>query len=281
LRFGLTLLLSLLCGCASTPLAHVGPVTGVVIESGEVFACSQAGVQTAETWIHPSFRVTCIDVRGDRLLAGGGDPAESGNVALYSRGGEKIAECAVTDDLVYAVAIHPDGTAATVGCADGSVHVLSLPTLRVIGAKTRHTAPCRVVRYSADGKFLATGGLDGLVYFHDLNAGTTHVIKDHTAGVECLILLGARVYSGARDGKVRVHNRDRLVRTYQGMRQPVLALTTRNDEVLAGLRDGRILRLNPSDATHHPVASVKPPLFSLTASDDRLFVGTMNAYLQR
>ena len=71
------------------------------------------------------------------------------------------------------------------------------------------------------------------------------------------------------------------MRTYQGMRQPVLALTTRDDEVLAGLRDGRILRLNPSDATHRPVASVKPPLFSLTASDDQLFVGTMNAYLQR
>jgi len=256
-------------------------VTGVVIEGGEVFSCSQAGVQTAETWIQPSFRVTCIDVRDDRVLVGGGDPAESGSIALYSRGGRMLAERVVTDDLVYTVAFHPDGRTAAIGCADGSVRVLSLPALETVGDKTKHTAPCRIVRFSADGKFLATGGLDGLVYLHDLKDGSEYVIKDHTAGVECLIFSNNRVYSGARDGKVRIHDRDRLVRTYQGMRQPVLALTTRNDGVLAGLRDGRILRLNPNDATYDRLLTIEPPLFTMTASNKQLYVGTMNACLQR
>lgn len=281
MRFGAILILSLLVACSSVPNTHVGPVTGVVIDDGTVFACSQAGVQLAETWIQASFRVTCIDVRSDQLLAGGGDPAESGNVALYSRGGRQLVERKVADDLVYALAIHPDGTSATIGCADGSVRVLALPTLQVVADKTRHTAPCRIVRYSPDGKFLASGGLDGLVYLHDLTTGTEQVIKDHTAGVECLIFHADQVCSGARDGKVRIHNGARLVRTYQGMRQPVLALTTRNGEVLAGLRDGRILRLNANDATWSPLLSIEPPLFSMTASKDRLMVGTMNACLQR
>lgn len=265
--------LTLLAGCAVAPAHHIGPVTDVVFDGGEVFACSQAGVRAGSRWVQPSFRATSIDVCGSRLLAGGGDPGESGSVALYSREGRRIAERTVADDMVYSVSIHPDGESAAVGCADGSVRLLSLPTLKVTGDKTRHTAPCRVVRFSTDGKWLATGGLDGLIYLHDLASGVEHVIKDHTAGIECLIFHNGHIYSGARDGKVRLHDRARLVRTYQCQRQPVVALTVQNNRVIAGLSNGQIQELHPYDATCDSIGSIAPPLFTLAAGQDELIIG--------
>ncbi len=265
-------------GCVTLPETHVGPVTGIVVREGVVFSCSQAGVHTGTGWIRPEFRPTNLDVRGDSILVVGGDPGEAGSVALFARTGARaLGEKRLADDLVYTVGIHPDGESAAVGCADGAVRLVSLPDLEVRRDLTKHTAPCRALRFSADGRFLATGGLDGLVYLHDLEAATTRVLKDHTAGIESLLFHGGRLYSGARDGKVRIHNRGRLVRTSQGMRQPVLALTGAGTFVFAGLRDGRILRLDSTDATYTEAAAVNTTLFSLTTTSAGFLVGTTNA----
>ncbi len=267
----LALLLLWLSSCASLPTAHVGPVTGLA--GGGAFSCSQAGVRTPTGWIVPEFRVVSLDVGNGYLLVGGGVPAERGNVALYTPGGAHVTTRQLTEDLVYSIAIHPSKPMAAVGCADGSVQMLSLPDLEVFGELTAHSAPCRVVQFSNDGRSFATGGLDGLVYLYAEPEPKKWVLKEHTAGVECLQFHGTKLYSGARDGKVRLHNGGTFVRTYQRLGERVHGLSLRDDMVFAGMADGRVMALHPDKATAREVGRTGP-LFSIATGAKTLIAGT-------
>jgi len=264
-------LLLWLASCASSPTSHVGPVTGLT--AGGAFSCSQAGVQTPTGWIVPEFRVVSLDVGNGYLLVGGGVPAERGNVAVYTPDGVHLTTRQLTEDLVYSVALHPSKPVAAVGCADGSVQLLSIPDLEILDELTAHTAPCRVVRFSDDGRLFATGGLDGLVYLYVEPEPKKWVLKEHTAGVECLQFHGAKLYSGARDGKVRLHDHGTFVRTYQRLGERVHGLSLRDGIVFAGMADGRIMALHPNQATAREVGRTGP-LFSIATGTNTLIAGT-------
>lgn len=266
-----------LTACASVPTAHVGPVTSMTADGA--YRCSQVGVETPTGFVVMPFRPMCLAATGDVLVVGGGAPAASGEVAVCSAAGDVRARFALGGDLVYSLALSPGGERVLAGCADGRAHVLALPSGEPARALERHGAACRAVAWSADGATLATAGLDGIVHVYTEPDGAHAELVDHSAGVECLLFTEHGLWSGARDGRVRLHRGDRLVRSYPAQHEPVVALCEHRGRVVAALRDGRLLALDPGRARVELLARVAAP-FSLASGGGRLLVGVTGGHVQ-
>ncbi len=222
-------LLALLCGCAAGPAAHVGPVTATTAVGERVFACSQAGVFesvpgglrfVADPGVRPFALAgrAAFDDEPAILLVGGGSPAQSGEVTLLDLEGHVLARRRVADDLVYAVSLAPREPRAAAACADGCVHLLSVPGLVPERTAWRHGGPAVAVAFAPDGTLLASAGHDGKILLGAPDgAASPQALLDHTAAVTCLAwsVDGHLLASGARDGKVRLHDRSgRLLHTW-------------------------------------------------------------------
>jgi hypothetical protein len=233
-------LLAAACAGAGTGRAHVGPVTGRARVAGRTFTCSQAGLFVddgggARFLGDPGVRPFALAAGDAGLLVGGGEPAQSGELALCDLDGRVRQRARVADDLVYAVAFAPRGAAAAAACADGRVLLVALPGLD--GARTRwqHGGAAVAVAFAPDGAMLASGGHDGVLLLGaaDGDAPPQRLV-DHTAAVTCLAWSadGALLASGARDGKVRLHDRTgRLLHTWQRLGGAIVRVGFRGKEL--------------------------------------------------
>ena len=184
----------------------------------------------------------------------------------------------IAHDVVYSVALNvSDYDVAGVGCANGKVLLLKVPSLEILREVHRHTAPCRDVRFSPDGKFLASGGRDGLVIVSPVDGGKPVILQEHTAGVECVAFSrDGLLASGALDGKVRIHEGRSLRRTYQKLGAGVLSLAYTggsNQRLFAGLADGKIVELDPDSAQHTVHSQLDAPVFSMVSIGNTLVLG--------
>ena len=221
----------------------VGPVTAIVCEGDWLASCSQSGVRIDESLVALEFRPVDLALTSSGVLVGGGKPGRTGEVTVLTRAGEVMAHRQVSEDLVYKVAVSPDGHSAAAGCADGTLVILKLPSLELVRRLSPHTAPVRALQFSADGTRLTSGGLDGLVCSLVLASEEIVVFAAHTSGVESLRLVDGVVYSGSVDGKVRVHTRSRLIRSYLGLGYPVVDLLPVQGKMLALLSSGDVVEL--------------------------------------
>ncbi|MEZ6037188.1 MAG: hypothetical protein R3F29_06885 [Planctomycetota bacterium] len=264
----------LLVGCVGTmppaptrpaPTRHVGPVTAIV--GGGAFACSQAGVEAHERFFALPFRAVGLALVGDDLLVVGGVPGERGEVALCDANGGVSAQVALGADLIYAVAAPAGRGECIVGCADGAVHVLALPTLAPLRELVRHNAPCVAIAADPDGQQFATAGRDGIVHLYTVPDYAHVELADHQDGVGCLLFTADGLWSGARDGRVRLHRGDRLVRSYPEQRSAIVALRVCGERVVAGSCDGALLELDRRRSAVREIGRVAP-LFALDWADD-------------
>lgn len=271
----------------------LGPVTALVAAHGQAIACAQNGLfalrptgyrRLARLPLRP-FAAAAREPDG-ALLVGGGVPAERGELAVLSPAGALLLRRTVATDLVYAVAWSPrPRTRLAAGLADGRVLVLDTfrdrggqaLAVRAIRAVHRHTAPCRAVAFTSDGAAVVSAGLDGLLVRTELAGRGQRISQDHTAGVTCLAWTPAgTLASGARDGKVRLHDPHlRLRRTYQrlGAAVTALAFDPKRGGFVAGLRDGVVVGLDPDLARADVVARLEEPVHALLALEGELLVG--------
>ena len=103
-------------------------------------------------------------------------------------------------------------------------------------------------------------------------------LRDHTAGVECLSWSadGTVLASGARDGRVRFHDRDgRLLRSVDAAADEVLAITALSDGRFAwATAAGEVFATAPTaDAPLHAFEPRPGPVFSLAVHGGRLWLG--------
>jgi len=205
----------------------------------------------------------------------------------------KAKSMTVSADVIYDVAVSPDGTEAALACSDNRVLTIDLrrfgvgqPTLR-----HRHTSDARVVAYSPDGSRLVSGGLDGVLVISSTGAERkTQTLQEHTAGIESLVFSpdGSQFASGSRDSKVRIHSLSGgYIRAYRGVgmesqdsgleRSPYIqALAWGEDDngLVAGASNGRLYRLSLENDVWAPMGGAHEcPIFSLTFFEDKLLVG--------
>ena len=222
------------------------PVTDATIIDGQTYFCSQSGIYVErEDQLHlayrPDFRSVCLVGYGcTSLLVGGGEPEISGQIGILDLTNGQFNSIQVARDLIYAVDVR--NNRAALACADGSVLTLILPDFISNYVIHQHTAAATVVRFSNNGLWLASGGLDSLVVLSSLTGETEPILlQDHTDKVECLTFSPDDDFlaSGAQDGKIRIHavsqqeqpmvkaNGVRLIRTYTNLGLEKMASTER------------------------------------------------------
>jgi WD40 repeat protein len=295
----------LVCFCLATTHAgkldhHVGPVTDIAVSGDRVFSVSQSGVcqgmgSQLIQLVDSGFRVTSIAVIGNWLMMGGGDPGLSGNIGIYDLNSREMRSIQVADDLVYDLAIHPEEPLAAFACADNRVMTIRFPDMELgtLQERHRHTAAARAVAFSSDGKHLASGGLDALVMLSLVGESKKPIqMQDHSDKVECLTFSpdSLSLASGARDGKVRIHNMEgRLIRTYSklsgdskyiawGEDHHILSITWGGAEpmLVAGASKGTLHLLSNSDNRSATLPRrMKKPVYRLAFDQDgELLIGS-------
>ena len=292
----LSLLLSPL-GQAEEPPVHLGPITGIVTDGDHIYSVSQAGIfREAKRLAKPPFRVMSMagapqKNAGPLLLLGGGQPAASGEIAAIDPAKGTLAMLQLGDDLVYSVAVSPDGKTAAAAMADGRVLTFDFPGLapKSVAESNRHRAIVRAVAFSPDSQWLASAGLDGLVLLTRRKPKSKPIVlADHSAGVESLAFApdSSQFASGSRDGRVRLHSiGGRLLRTFQGVGEPpdatgfgqeprVLCLAWGNTALIGGTSTGYVFGLPSGQGNWQPLhLDQAGPVHSLGQTLDQIVTG--------
>lgn len=92
----------------------------------EILVWDIAGAKLAQRLMGKSERILSLaySADGKTLVAGGGTPAQFGEVQIWDTSSGKLRHSAkLTNDTVFGASIAPDGGRVAVGCTDNTVHV--------------------------------------------------------------------------------------------------------------------------------------------------------------
>jgi WD40 repeat protein len=98
----------------------------------------------------------------------------------------------------------------TSGCYDNTVNVYTASDLKIVKTLTDHTGAVRVVSFSGDGRWLASGSSICHVIVYDVQKDFALVkkIKDHTSWVSslCFTSNSRHLLTGSYDKSIKVYD---------------------------------------------------------------------------
>lgn len=111
---------------------------------------------------------------GKTLVVAGGRPGRSGSVRLFDvHTGQQRAALTQPRDIVYAIALSPDGQRIAAGSADGRLYVWEPRKDALVATLEEHRGWVLGVAFSPDGKLLASASADKRVLVRDARSWKT------------------------------------------------------------------------------------------------------------
>ena len=109
---------------------------------------------------------------GTRLVAGGGTPAQFGEVQVWDVASAKLLHSAtLTSDTVFGTSLAPDNSRIAVGCADNTVHVFDMGSGKELYKIGNHENWVLATVFSADSRRLVSVGRDRAAKLIDAKTG--------------------------------------------------------------------------------------------------------------
>lgn len=109
---------------------------------------------------------------GKTLIAGGGTPAQFGEVQVWDvESGKPKASARLTNDTVFGASISPDASKIAVGCADNTVHVFDTATAKELYKIGNHENWVLATVFGVDSKRFVSVGRDRAAKLIDSNSG--------------------------------------------------------------------------------------------------------------
>lgn len=110
--------------------------------------------------------------KGDILAAGGGTPAQFGEVQLWDpRSGKHLRSTTLTNDTVFGASISPDGSKVAVGAADNTVHMIDTATGKELFKNSNHEGWVLGTVFGIDSKRFVTVSRDRAAKLTDSSTG--------------------------------------------------------------------------------------------------------------
>jgi WD40 repeat protein/Flp pilus assembly protein TadD len=113
----------------------------------------------------------------------------------------------LSTDMVYCVAVAPDGRTLATGTGAGLIRLEDTATKKKRLALHGHAGRVRTLAFTPDGRTLASGGADTTIRLWDVRTGTQQaVLQGHTALVNSVAFTedAATLASGSLDGTVKL-----------------------------------------------------------------------------
>lgn len=234
----------------------VGSQNGLVVKNWPSLKTSQ-NLETALLTIH--------DLRfspdGKFLLAAGGDPAETGEVELYSWPKKTLVQSkSFFEDVVYSVSWQNDSLHFFAGSLDASARLISTEKMKTLRTFRGHSKGIRAVVCLGDRRWGMTAGEDQTIRVWNLKEGTmTRSLSQHAGTIYDLALkpktekdAQPMIASAGADRTVRFWQPTigRMVRFCQFKRSVPMALawTTEGDTLFAACKDGKVYAIDPETA---------------------------------
>lgn len=109
---------------------------------------------------------------GSLLIAGGGTPAQFGEVQVWNPSSGKLLRSAqLTNDTVFGASLAPDGSKIAVGCADNTVHVFETATVKELYKIGNHENWVLATVFGVDSKRFVSTGRDRAAKLIDAGSG--------------------------------------------------------------------------------------------------------------
>jgi len=148
--------------------------TLAVSGSGEVLLHKSDGSALLRRLSGKAERILSLEFSADGklLVAGGGTPAQFGEVQVWdAETGKLLRSATLTTDTVFGASLSPDASKIAVGCADNTVHVFETATGKELYKIGNHENWVLDTVFGVDSKRFVSVGRDRAAKLIDANSG--------------------------------------------------------------------------------------------------------------